>query len=1426
MEKALKKHGSKIALILLIILLVTSIGIFAVKSNNITLGNTAAAEAAAVATSADESEDYSVYTDNPLPNSEEEIKSNITRYVPISLFGKVGTTVYYGKNYGFIFHYGLNTSNMVLLFTIDYQLHADGFGYDNIVKVVHEGSYDYAGYPVSTPSYHLAIGNLDFDSNIINANSRYNNWKDGYVAEEDMGAFYIQSRYSGVFTYRTGSLDEALADKCISLLIKSIPVVGSHMSKVYDALKMKNAYNNVYQTNSSLDTAIDFPVTKQAQIESDITGHKLVQSLNISMLDECEEFLAYNAGKESNYAKATYRMNEINAEYYIQSALNFSAYTYHNISGANAIGDFSVDSIYNMRESENQYSELYKENEEKFALKDYSKFAPLVKGTSFEFTPDKSGYYGIFAPSGYTTHIKQKDGYVAIASEKGTYLIKGKKYVVAFSKDGEAVDWNYKKSNMRVRSDFIGNQMNFADITIKLNQDLELNNNLNINGGVYYKLLYNEYDNNDLYKLVCDDISDMQLYITDTDYNIISTGAKIDGAIYCNFPMKTGKTYYLICENVGESRLINITNEGVLELSDYITEQSSDGMLYYAVTLPYKQWYKINGAYKGLYVAGGDALYGNIADGYYIDSMGTYYLLTDSPAAIDVSVGDIGTSAIVALNKSYRADNTLNHIFTFAPAYTLMCSMGDDTLYDVYRDGVKVGDNVNKALLEAGHRYAFIKLDNGTSFELVPDSSDISVDEKVATLDAPAYSVYRLTLDEPLRIEINTNYDLEYVIYDADMRVVSPRPDLTHGYPLDAGVYSIVVANSGNYDFTVTEKLIPIAIEFIVDGEAYVDESGTVYYYGKHCTLPVPHKDRFDFNGWMSGGVMITDGDGNTVNPLEYDSIRLEATWTARAVIMKIDMGGGVAKWWTGEEIVDSAPSATVVEGDMIEQLINLKSSFIASAEGKKVGHYLKTFEIVKTGADSGTDYFSFLPIWERERYFVRFNADFAAQVVSDKVVSYGDVIDSNTFPAAIYSISVRGYRFDGWRVSIGRNDYIAVDLSVGGYVPDLTPGYGSEFNYTFDVETDCTQVDLKGELTALEYTITINGEIKARITCEQSYTIGTLESYYSDTSRFAGYNVAFEDKANNRYYYSGKTIDEIYDNIVLTLDMRPIKFTIDYGGVETTNVKKYDVTIGDIVLSSVSTRGYEYKGWLCNNVNITVLNKVTLNITQYYSVDEDIITDTIYLKANFVRGEMRASSYTGQSVVDPTGYSNVVYVDCTGTGRGATLSISSNIKEVTFAGSGSQWTDTCISVGARADKLVINFDNINFSAKSKQSVISAAGCYSLELYSYNSTKLYAGEASNYNAQHAIVCRNISFLGESFSIKGGDEPSLANLATPSMALYNANGNDVLTAECKSITLTGGNGKSGYGGASGKDGVDTGESGTNGSNGGRGSDGNY
>ena len=178
MEKALKKHGSKIALILLIILLVTSIGIFAVKSNNITLGNTAAAEAAAVATSADGSEDYSVYTDNPLPNSEEEIKSNITRYVPISLFGKVGTTVYYGKNYGFIVHYGLNTNNMVLLFTIDYQLHADGFGYDNIVKVVHEGSYDYAGYPVSTPSYHLAIGNLDFDSNIINANSIYNNWKD------------------------------------------------------------------------------------------------------------------------------------------------------------------------------------------------------------------------------------------------------------------------------------------------------------------------------------------------------------------------------------------------------------------------------------------------------------------------------------------------------------------------------------------------------------------------------------------------------------------------------------------------------------------------------------------------------------------------------------------------------------------------------------------------------------------------------------------------------------------------------------------------------------------------------------------------------------------------------------------------------------------------------------------------------------------------------------------------------------------------------------------------------------------------------------------------------------------------------------------------------------------------------------------------
>jgi len=276
-----------------------------------------------------------------------------------------------------------------------------------------------------------------------------------------------------------------------------------------------------------------------------------------------------------------------------------------------------------------------------------------------------------------------------------------------------------------------------------------------------------------------------------------------------------------------------------------------------------------------------------------------------------------------------------------------------------------------------------------------------------------------------------------------------------------------------------------------------------------------------------------------------------------------------------------------VVEGDMIEQLINLKSSFIATPEGNKTGYFLTTFEIVKTGSDGNIDNFSFTPLWERERYFVRFNTDYAAQIVSDKGVSYGDVIDGDTFPSAIYNISVRGYRFDGWNVAVGRDGYVTVNLSVGGTVPDLTPDYGSEFNYSFDTSFDCTQVDLKGKLTAVEYTITIDGQIRARITCEQSYKIASLESYYSDTSRFAGYNVAFEDKASNRYYYAGNTIDEIYGNIVLSLDMRPVKFRLDYGGTETSNIKVYDVTYGDIRLSSVSMRGYEYKGWLCNNVAI-----------------------------------------------------------------------------------------------------------------------------------------------------------------------------------------------------------------------------------------------
>ena len=86
MEKLLRKHGNKIALVLLIILFVTFIGIFAIK-DNFTFGN-ASAEATAVSAASGETEDYSLYTDNPLPDSQDEIKYNIEKYVPTSLFNK------------------------------------------------------------------------------------------------------------------------------------------------------------------------------------------------------------------------------------------------------------------------------------------------------------------------------------------------------------------------------------------------------------------------------------------------------------------------------------------------------------------------------------------------------------------------------------------------------------------------------------------------------------------------------------------------------------------------------------------------------------------------------------------------------------------------------------------------------------------------------------------------------------------------------------------------------------------------------------------------------------------------------------------------------------------------------------------------------------------------------------------------------------------------------------------------------------------------------------------------------------------------------------------------------------------------------------------------------------------------------------------
>lgn len=155
-----KMKASRLLALLIVVLIISCIALVALNNGNCDKAN---AESSLIETVASGENDYSVYTDKVLPDKID--KDNLKNYVPIDKFNTNGTTVYNGRNYGFII-YSNSGTNHVLLFKEIYTPHEDGDGYETTLKVIYENSFFrgignsliYAKSP-----YHIALADIQFE---------------------------------------------------------------------------------------------------------------------------------------------------------------------------------------------------------------------------------------------------------------------------------------------------------------------------------------------------------------------------------------------------------------------------------------------------------------------------------------------------------------------------------------------------------------------------------------------------------------------------------------------------------------------------------------------------------------------------------------------------------------------------------------------------------------------------------------------------------------------------------------------------------------------------------------------------------------------------------------------------------------------------------------------------------------------------------------------------------------------------------------------------------------------------------------------------------------------------------------------------------------------------------------------------------------
>lgn len=1336
------------------------------------------------AASSESTVDYSSYTDQTLP--EKIDKNNIAQYVPVNKFNSGETIVYNGRNYGFVLVCQSGT-NFVLLFREVYTPHSDGDGYDITLEVVFEDSYFKVGNAIlnSANATHLALSDIKFNNAILDTDLKNNIAYGGYSSQNDDGAYYVQSRYSGNFDSFD---DERLVNVAMSIgskLALLIPYVGPLVSQ---AISLSGEIvdfsilmsGDSFLTETQLDTAKDFPLTVEGQLAA---YDGLVKNIGMDIQMQEADYLRYNEDNH-NFAKATFRVSNPNdKDYYINNNISFKICRY---TGA-VIEDLSTHTINSVMSGNgtvyNKCIEVEESNEE-FNLVQNQIFVPLTKGNSFEFKPEEDGNYKFLVPEGYNLVINgevQQNNSVYVA-EDGC--------VVGIIKQGESFE-NTTLDNRMLAQDFYDGKFNFTNLKIVKEQNLNIGTSTLIKD-IGYTSISSEDFNNDVF--IADagaNAQNVDLYIADDALNVLAKATKVDGKLYVNYPMLPNESYTILCVNRSSAPLnVTLTREGGMTFEAY-PYKGIQG-LYYSFITPYTQYYNIYNADACL--SDGSPIQ---TEGRYLEADKLYYLKSRGTAEISVgfSANTVKNNYVYGTTENCGAE--YNFVATFIPMITATYTFVGGSC-DVYGNTMQ-SIGVSQAVLYEGETYTIVKREKGGTFKIQLEGEDLLFGANNIQTD-DKYGVFNLSVSESIRININIDSDNEVYVYDAALNEIT----YDHGYLLNSiGNYYVVVKEAGTYTVSVAEYLQEVTITLYIDGEYYGTE---IRNYGNYFSLPIPDfEGRRDFNGWVEkdGTKLYTDSTGQSYEELLVDSLELEADAPWRKLVMAI-IDGETAMWWTGDEFIDKEDGDSgddykvEVHDSLIDVLLNLKEDFAKTPGGKKEGNFLKGFTYQKINSVGDTDYYEFEPDWEEERYLIKyvlFN-DGGVVHVADKALTFDEVLTSDAGLDVIFTNRNNSlYYSTGWVITETNEE---INLALGQKISDLTPGKESPFDYDSDGDNipDCVVVTMVETCAEVDYFVKINGH---EYEVGDGYQLKSFDKYGFNQQLYIGkfVKLGYGDTRQVSYLFETGIVkktdlqdawsEDHYQSVTVELGIieQEVDFSIKYPeGISAASgnlVTSYKVSDGNKSLTPGYLRGYTFNYWTYNGSRIDVLNSETLGLGCY----TDNVVQNINLDYNVTLISLKPTSLVDYNIKD-----EVIYVDCSRFSLmvGMEFTIYPTVKEVTFAN--GKCNDTNIVVLSRDDELTIKFKNMEMNAPSGKSVIDAKNCPELTLKSTNSVTLRGGEASLSSSAPAIWCKDLILEDNTFYIYGGKSIN-----------YNYNGragikcDENLTVNAKNVYVYGGSGAS-------------------------------